>query len=290
MPVEKKGAKKIGFDPKNGDELSIVGVLESPGLTGGQWHAGRKWTLRFSLKPWRTPGGELQDEPLHVERETGGSVLKTWMHEFKTHQVIRISVRWGTEVSEDPWGQVEAAPLGCHARLIGKPLADSSDEELNGLASQLAHIEIDAPPFPKLVWDSCAWAGEIELPSWSPGRVALTVSAEGPRLRPTKAQRNAYSDLVANEEARNSTVVAAAFEHFRAESRRRKISDPDEFRKRIGLVAVHVHGTSRGGHAYLGFEFECPWDPEHGLGVAAHRKRVVAVGSADVALGEFDDE
>lgn len=35
----------------------------------------------------------------------------------------------------------------------------------------------------------------------------------------------------------------------------------------------------------MGFELDCNWDEEHGLGVLMHKNRVVKVGQADVSFG-----
>jgi hypothetical protein len=55
----------------------------------------------------------------------------------------------------------------------------------------------------------------------------------------------------------------------------------------IGLSAVHVLAEARDGIAYVGFEFGCEWDEEHGAGVMTHRGRIVAVGQADVSSGKW---
>ena len=37
--------------------------------------------------------------------------------------------------------------------------------------------------------------------------------------------------------------------------------------------------------AYVGWEFGCTWDDEHGLGVMTHGNPIVNVGAADIAFG-----
>lgn len=60
--------------------------------------------------------------------------------------------------------------------------------------------------------------------------------------------------------------------------------DCDGMQRLIGLYAVNVHQTRKGDEPYLGFEFGCTWDAEHGLGVLTHGSRVVRVGGADTAI------
>lgn len=45
-----------------------------------------------------------------------------------------------------------------------------------------------------------------------------------------------------------------------------------------------VLSVEKDGEAYIGFEFGCPWDREHGLGVMTHAGRVVEVGQADTSF------
>jgi hypothetical protein len=39
----------------------------------------------------------------------------------------------------------------------------------------------------------------------------------------------------------------------------------------------------------LGFEFECTWEPEHGLGVRVRGERVIGIAGADMAFGDRDE-
>ena len=53
------------------------------------------------------------------------------------------------------------------------------------------------------------------------------------------------------------------------------------FRSLIGLYNVNIHPLVEDGPSpYLGYEFGCSWDVEHGLGVLMHGLRVVEVGGA----------
>ena len=59
---------------------------------------------------------------------------------------------------------------------------------------------------------------------------------------------------------------------------------PDDLRSLIGLHTVNVHDLSMAGEPYLGLEFVCTWDDEHGLGLMMHGTRVVDLGGADTAI------
>jgi hypothetical protein len=67
-----------------------------------------------------------------------------------------------------------------------------------------------------------------------------------------------------------------------------------ELARNIGLHTVNIHPVSADDMPYIGFEFGCVWDEEHGLGVLMHGTRLVEVGAADTAtltwLAESDAE
>jgi hypothetical protein len=62
------------------------------------------------------------------------------------------------------------------------------------------------------------------------------------------------------------------------------VKSQDDFRNLIGLHSVNVHPLQKDGMPYIGFEFGCTWDPEHGLGVLMNGNRVVEIGGADTAI------
>jgi hypothetical protein len=62
------------------------------------------------------------------------------------------------------------------------------------------------------------------------------------------------------------------------------IQSPTQLRKLIGLHDVHVHGLTKYGIPYVGYEFGCDWDDEHGLGVLMHGNRAVEIGHADCSF------
>jgi hypothetical protein len=52
----------------------------------------------------------------------------------------------------------------------------------------------------------------------------------------------------------------------------------------VGLYAVNIHQLDNDGVPYVGYEFGCEWDEEHGLGVLMHGTRLIEVGFADTAI------
>jgi hypothetical protein len=62
------------------------------------------------------------------------------------------------------------------------------------------------------------------------------------------------------------------------------IKSVEDFRGLIGLHAINIHQVKRDGIPYVGFEFGCTWDEEHGLGILMHGTRTVEIGGADTAI------
>ena len=113
---------------------------------------------------------------------------------------------------------------------------------------------------------------------------------------PVPSQIRAYGYLKDHEVATTLAVLRRVFDEYPAirESYRDTgddgivttmppIQSVEQLRDLIGIGNVHILPVERDGHAYIGFDFGCAWDEEHGLGVMVHRERVVAIGQADTA-------
>ncbi len=171
------------------------------------------------------------------------------------------------------------------------------------------------------------WSGEVRLPSWagfqdrsgpysaigarrpSDGIASLFVDLpvvegddefDNERRPPSPEQATAFRYLMANEAAVAAAVGRAIVEYY-PEARRMHsenlysdkstplpdVADPGELRPLVGLSGVHVLAVAHDGSAYIGFEFGCAWEDEHGLGVMTHRGRVINTGQADFAFTEW---
>ncbi len=175
---------------------------------------------------------------------------------------------------------------------------------------------ISVPPFPPLTRDDYFWSGEVVLPSWagfqrrrgayasvsghtpSDGSVSLTIAPRDADTQtlPTSEQGVAFRHLTDNEASVAAAVGQALLDYYPGE-REAYLDAYDEgevelpevtelagMRSLIGLSSVHVLAVAHDGAAYIGFEFGCEWDREHGAGVMTHRGRVVATGQADVSF------
>jgi hypothetical protein len=174
------------------------------------------------------------------------------------------------------------------------------------------------PPLPPLKREMHEWTGKDVLTAWagtqerhgaytsrsskrpSKGSVMIQIPRLGdddanPRP-PAPQQVAAYAYLKENQAQVTDAIMKALLADYKKLRKRWLKHDPDldlpeietadQMRKNVGLGTLHMHGTAKAGHAYVGLELGCTWDEEHGAGVLLHKGRVVAVGQADTS---FDD-
>jgi hypothetical protein len=179
-------------------------------------------------------------------------------------------------------------------------------------------------PFPPLEWDDFFWSATIRLPAWegfqcrlgpyasrssrkkSDGTARLSIGTPfgEKQAPPSPEQAAAYRDLIARQQANRDSILQAVFREypdFRAsylegygldesDKTMPMLGRPEQLRDSIGLSSLLIHRVVRDGVAYVGYEFGCMWEEEHGLGVMMHQDRIVRVGHADVGILEWSAE
>jgi hypothetical protein len=175
---------------------------------------------------------------------------------------------------------------------------------------------LNTPPFPQLEWNKYDyWDGQIVLPAWagfqsrlgdygaessttvSDGSARLNIVTRGnEKIAPSPEQAAAYQYLVKQQEVVRDSIFQAIFAKYsewqedfgydeeEIEKYMPNIEQPDQLKSLMGLSTVRIFHTSKNGLAYVGFEFGCTWDDEHGLGAMTHGNRVVELGGADTAI------
>ena len=115
----------------------------------------------------------------------------------------------------------------------------------------------------------------------------------------TEAHIKAYRYLIENQEAIKDNILKSLLATYGAlqatydyegeekEERMPDVSDPADFKRLIGLSNVHLISVEREGQVYVGYEFGCTWDIDHGLGVMTHKDRVIELWGADIAFNYF---
>ena len=158
------------------------------------------------------------------------------------------------------------------------------------------------------------WGTHLRLPSWggyqsrlgpygskdkpepSDGSVAVIFAPEGRGLDPlTEQEKNLISWFEQNEPSVSEEVKQVIIQWCSPQSLERTskfdfgydfpfITDENHLREHVGLYAVNIHQLGVDGVPYIGYEFGCDWEEEHGLGVLMHGTRMVEVGFADTAI------
>ena len=107
---------------------------------------------------------------------------------------------------------------------------------------------------------------------WPANHVPVATVSYRRRLTSSRPLFEAYRNRRAkDDEAADRAVVKP------------EITQVDDLYDLVTLTSVDVHCLSRLGIPYVGLEFSCPWDHEHGVGVLTHGTRIVEVGEADTA-------
>ena len=161
--------------------------------------------------------------------------------------------------------------------------------------------------------DGSFWTTEAQLPSWAGYQTRNgpygSISSDSPsdgvvkiyapdrdESPPTEQDRASVQWLLDHEAEVASTVLEGllaeyprlqrlySYEGADSEALMPDVSSSEDFRQLIGLHNVHVLQLLKDGIPYVGYEFGCTWDEEHGLGVLLHGTRVVEIGDAQTSF------
>jgi len=200
--------------------------------------------------------------------------------------------------------------------MMGQDIDDEVGEERprQGRKKREA-IRLEVAPLGELKFGDFCWEGKVLLKGWggfdasrgtykaaNAQRVTLNVMPPGEGEdnpgEPAEEQGAALEYLKANEEEIRGAVLAAIFKaYFKGPARflvfledEEMPGSVEELEELVSLGAVHILNVAKDGKAYVGFEFDCAWDDEHGVGVLTHGKKVVAAEIAHSAYDEYAAE
>jgi hypothetical protein len=189
-------------------------------------------------------------------------------------------------------------PLKDASRSISEPATSTPAARRTVSASAERQAESN-PPSLRKVLDGDA---RIHLAVWarfsagpgstgSNGEIGVSVGGDVVARRAVgPAQEAAYRHVVDGSAAMQllllDAIVANAISSatVNAQTSLPKNMGRDTLESLIELTTIHIHWAERDGLAYVGYEFACTWDIEHGLGVLTHADRIVAVGRADTSF------
>jgi hypothetical protein len=192
--------------------------------------------------------------------------------------------------------RVELAGWGTYARV-----------KRRGDALKKNPVTLKLPPFPPLTLKIGEWVGADVLKSWSgfgekrgsKGKVGISISRpwtdkdDRNPVPPAKEMVAAYAHLKLHEGEIRDAVCAAFQRHINDTLigeygwDDEPIDDAKDLKKMLEIGSVHLLSIARDGLAYLGFFFQCTWDPEHAAGALIHGSRVITVRDNEACGDEF---
>ena len=156
-------------------------------------------------------------------------------------------------------------------------------------------------PFPPLTGESDSLEGKDYFASWQgfqandeplDGELRIVVIVENADGAPSAAQTNAYRFLKENESSVTENVLRGLFSDY-PQIREvyggiepeylPAIEQAEDFRRLIKPINVYINSEAEDDYAYVGFECDCLWDIEHGLGVMMHKDKYVGYNDAEAA-------
>lgn len=154
---------------------------------------------------------------------------------------------------------------------------------------------------PNVIRNGIFWEGDIELKEWNKFyektlNVKLNVGGDCIVDEVTAVHKEGYNYLISNQAGLLQTVIHVIFEKYSKwqqeydyeEDERERlmpdISSALELKRLIIPSKIFIMDVEKRGFPFLGFQFECNWDEEHGVGVMVYKNRVVRIGNSDTAF------
>ena len=148
------------------------------------------------------------------------------------------------------------------------------------------------------------WQADAPLPAWSDftqsDTTPVTFAPEGrDETPPLSDEEIALAQWLYDHHAQQKTALLNAVLLAYPEARRQFFDDYDIDENEddlptirsvdglplvITLQDINVHQIEKAGMPYVGYQFACKWEEEHGLGVLMHGARVVEIGGAETAF------
>ena len=103
-------------------------------------------------------------------------------------------------------------------------------------------------------------------------------------------QEKAINYFIDNEERVLNAICEGVIRHSSTIRERYKalpdfpeLNTIDDVKRNIVVETIHVLGEEKEGVGYLGFNCDCTWDDEHGMGILMHKDRCVDAGEVEIA-------
>jgi len=131
----------------------------------------------------------------------------------------------------------------------------------------------------------------------SDGNVKINIGGDmvGDSPEVTAEHVNAYNYLIQNQEKIKDAILQRLLREYKNlqelygydeedDELMPEVNNVSQFRDLIGLSTVHILNVSKDDTAYVGYQFGCAWDDEHGLGFMTHKDKIIEIGGADTSF------
>lgn len=145
------------------------------------------------------------------------------------------------------------------------------------------------------------WAGVIKLIEWTyhfkdSEYIELNIGGEEYVDEIKEKHINGYNYLVENQNAILNQIINAIYEYYCKlcddfDLENCFVDERDSFIKTISPHRIYILDIEKDNIPYIGYEFSCNWEFEHGIGVMLYKNRIVDIGFAETAfLSEIAEE
>ena len=140
------------------------------------------------------------------------------------------------------------------------------------------------------------WEGLITLDKWNKvftdcNVIEINVGGEEITDSITEIHNNGYLYIVNNQETILKKILSYIYtyycevwDEYELHEYFEFVSDENEIARTIKPHRIYLLNFENKGIPYIGYEFYCDWENEHGLGIMLYKDELVDIGFADIAF------
>lgn len=145
---------------------------------------------------------------------------------------------------------------------------------------------------PKIIKTEWNYEGSVSLHGWEKvfqkrQNIFLNIGGDAIVVSLERFHVNGYDYLIKNQEAILQVIITEVYNYYCETYKDYITSDiqnEEDIISNIMPEGIYIHNIEKGGIPYIGYEFSCKWDEEHGVGILLHKKSKVSIGEGDTAV------
>jgi hypothetical protein len=154
---------------------------------------------------------------------------------------------------------------------------------------------------PNIIKNDIFWEGNVQLTEWNRYfeydlNIKLNIGGETIINKITNIHENGYKYLHEKQSEILETAINEIYnsysdwqEEYGYEGVEKQKLMPnllcsDNLKKLVTPIKVYILDIENDNMPYLGIEFVCKWDEDHGVGIMMHKNRIVKIGGANIAF------